>query len=103
MLQHPGPLLSRTYRGEGQFSHAGPSRMGGPSLCLGNGPCLTSESAALFSYADFLAVVVAQGHFFYSVNDIPHPCKGQAFNRPSAYGLLMVYHVPGNTISTITF
>lgn len=61
------------------------------------------KCAALFSCADFLAVGVAQGHGFYSVSDIPHPCKGQAFNRPSAYGLLMVYHVAGKTIPPIVF
>lgn len=77
--------------------------MSAPSLCLGNGSCLTLESAALFSYADFPAVGVAQGHGFYSVSDIPHTCKGQALNRPSAYDLLMVCHAPGNTTPPITF
>lgn len=73
------------------------------SPCLGNGACLTLESAAHFSYADFLAVGVAQGNSFYSVSDIPHNCKRQAFNTLSTYSLLMVYHAPGKTIPATTF
>lgn len=37
------------------------------------------------------------------MSDIPLTCKGQAFNGPSVYGLLMVYRVPGKTVAPIMF
>lgn len=46
---------------------------------------------------------VAWGHGFYCVSDIPHSCKGQSFNGPSVYGLLMLYHVPSKTMAPIMF
>lgn len=41
--------------------------------------------------------------FFYSVSDIPHVCKRQAFNGPSVCCLLMVYFVAGKTVSPVMF